>query len=272
MLSTTLFQVVRHVLLLLLLTSTRPARADLVSTDYDAYNRGDVFGHRPHQFFASSREVAPVLQVTTWDAAAVSTAGGSHFFLRHDGPAGRVPLAASPLVLDARDLSAVYVNRSFANVFGTRVQHDRGRSYLTFWAGRKGAGVGDGWGLAYDDRYRLAYNVSARHLSAYADLHEFALTGRGTALVTGINEVTVAVPMDEWKARLGYKGPSRLPVLDAVFQEIDLDTNEVLFDWRALDHLNPMDSYEPWASGWDVFHINSVEKVISFSPYSCMPR
>lgn len=251
-------------LLLCLLTGfTRQARGDLISTDYDRYNSGKL-GHRPHLDFVSSPEFAPMLQVNAWDEGAVS-ARGSHIFLRHDG--NETALLASPLVLDARDLSAVYMNRSFANVFGTRVQDNWGTPYLTFWEGQKGDGLGDGWGLAYDQTYRLAYNVSTRNLSAHADLHEFALTGHGTALLTGVDRLTVETK--EWRAR-GYRGPSRLQVLDAVFQEIDLETNEVLFDWRALDHIDPMDSYERWSSGWDIFHMNSIEKVWIGSPLSLM--
>lgn len=232
----------------------RQAQGDLVSTDYDSYNKGKL-GHRPHLDFLSSDEFAPMLQVNTWDETAISTRG-SHIFLRHDGN-DTSPLA-TPLILDARDLSAVYMNRSFENVFGTRVQENWGKRYLTFWAGQKGDGVGDGWGLAYDENYRLAYKVSAQHISSHADLHEFAFTGHGTALVTGVDRVMVHTK--EWKAK-GWRGPSKLRVLDAIFQEIDLETGEVLFDWRALHHLDPMDSYEKSGSGWDVFHLNSIEKV-----------
>lgn len=232
---------------------------DFISTDYDGYNSGKL-GHRPHQDFISSDEIAPTLQVNIWNEAEISTRG-SHIFMRHDGN-DTFPLA-SPLILDSRDLSAVYMNRSFENVFGTRVQENFGKKYLTFWAGDKGDGVGDGWGLAYDDTYRLAYRVTAQNISAHADLHEFAFTGHGTALVTGVDRITVDTK--EWKAH-GFRGPTRLNVLDAVFQEIDLETNEVLFNWRALDHIDPTDSYERVGIGWDIFHMNSVQKVETLFP------
>lgn len=232
----------------------RQSQGDFISTDYDRYNSGQL-GHRPYQDFLSSDEYAPVLQVNIWKETEISKRG-SHIFMRHDG--NTTSSLASPLVLDSRDLSAVYMNRSFENVFGTRIQENFGKKYLTFWEGQKGDGVGDGWGLAYDDNYRLAYNISAQNISAHADLHEFAFTGHGTALVTGVDRKTVQTTA--WRSR-GYRGPSRLRVLDAVFQEIDLETNEVLFSWRALDHIDPMDSYERWAINWDIFHMNSIEKV-----------
>jgi hypothetical protein len=165
------------------------------------------------------------------------------------------------LILDANDLSAVYMNRTFDNVFGTRVQENFGKKYLTFWAGQKGEGVGNGFGLAYDDTYRLTYKVWARNISVHSDLHEFAFTGHGTALVTAVDEMTADA--SDWE---GWEGPSKFRILDSLFQEIDLETNEVLFSWLALDHLDPMDSFEPLSSHWDVFHMNSIQKVGYLTP------
>jgi hypothetical protein len=239
-------------------------QADYISTDTDQYNTG-ALGHRPHLEFRSSDEYAPLLQINTWSPDAISTTG-SHIFLKHDGNDSS-PLS-SPLILDARDLSAVYMNRSFTNVFGTRVQEDRGKKYLTFWAGDKGDGIGDGYGLAFDDTYRLVYKVPAQNLNGvHADLHEFALTGNGTALVTGVNRIRVRG--DYFREIYGWDYPLpdglEIEILDGVIQEIDLETNELLFDWRALDHINPLDSYEPMGRLWDAYHVNSIEKVFLHS-------
>lgn len=224
---------------------------EFISTDYDAYNDG-VLGHRPNHTFHSSSESSPVLQVNIWNESRVSKTG-SHIFLRHDGLSDAY--MSSPLVLDARDLTAVYMNRSFDNVFGTRVQENLGKKYLTFWAGEKGDGIGNGFGYAYDENYRLVYTVSA-DIKSHGDLHEFAFTGNGTALVTGVDQVTVDT--SKWEK---WRGQKRFPILDALFQEIDLETNEVLFSWRALDHIDPTDSYERLARNWDAFHMNSIQKV-----------
>ncbi|KAJ0424776.1 ASST-domain-containing protein [Aspergillus carlsbadensis] len=245
--------------LVLVLAQTLRVQADYISTNTDLYNAG-ALGHRPHLEFHSSDEYAPLLHVNTWNPDAISAAG-SHIFLKHDGNESS-PLAA-PLILDARDLSAVYVNRSYTNVFGTRVQEDRGRRYLTFWAGDKGDGIGDGYGLALDDTYRLAYRVSAQNLNGvHADLHEFSLTGNGTALVTGVNRIRVRG--DDFREIYGWDYPLpeglEIEILDGVVQEIDLETNEVLFDWRALEHVNPLDSYEPMGRLWDAYHVNSIQK------------
>jgi hypothetical protein len=150
----------------------------------------------------------------------------------------------------------VFVSRKYDNVFGTCVQENLGKRYLTFCAGKKGYGFGDGFGLVFDDTYRLAYNVSAKGIALHSDLHQFALTGHGTALVTGVDNVLVNT--SHWKA---WQGPAATPILNALFQEIDLETNDVLFSWHVLDHISPLDSFEVVANNWDAFHLNSAQKV-----------
>ncbi|KUI61771.1 hypothetical protein VP1G_08916 [Cytospora mali] len=233
---------------------TQPACGDFISTDYDDYNDGKL-GHRPDLHFRSSEEYSPVLQVNVWNESAISKTG-SHIFLRHDG--NESSALSSPLVLDARDLSVVFMNRTFKNVFGTRVQENFGRKYLTFWEGNKGDGVGDGYGLVYDDTYRLVHNISVQNVGIHSDLHEFALTGHGTALVTGVDKVVADT--SSWEK---WNGVPEYRVLDALFQEIDLETNKVLFSWRALDHIDPMNSHERMAKDWDIYHMNSVQKTQS---------
>lgn len=245
---------------LALAASIHHVSADFVSTDYEGYNDGDL-GHRPHLEFQSSTEYAPVLQANIWNHSAISSVG-SHIFLRHDG--NETSPLSSPLILDAADLSAVYMNRTFHNVFGTRVQKNFGKRYLTFWEGEKGDGIGDGYGLAFDESYRLVYKVWAQNLRVHSDLHEFAFTGNGTALVTGVNKLFIQGK--DYDSSWGV--PYQLELLDAVFQELDLETNDVVFEWRALDHINPMESYEPRANGWDAYHLNSIEKVCGFT---CAP-
>ena len=61
-------------------------------------------------------------------------------------------------------------------------------------------------------------------------------------------------------------------IVDGVFQEVDVETGELLFEWRSLDHIPPSASYtmagttDTSGNGlaedtpWDYFHINSVDK------------
>lgn len=61
-------------------------------------------------------------------------------------------------------------------------------------------------------------------------------------------------------------GPEDGYVWDGVFQEIDIETNELLFEWRASEHFAFEDNQRGFHNGkskdapWDFFHINSVDK------------
>lgn len=56
-------------------------------------------------------------------------------------------------------------------------------------------------------------------------------------------------------------------ISDSIFQEIDIETGELLFEWRASEHYDITDTYEAIGSkggspekAWDFFHINSIDK------------
>ena len=95
----------------------------------------------------------------------------------------------------------------------------------------------------------------------YGDLHEFKLTESGTALIT-IYEV---VPKS--LASIGGEREDRL--FDNIFQEIDIATGELIFEWRASRHVDWEYSYlsvnyrHPDGesdAAYDAFHLNSVDK------------
>lgn len=96
------------------------------------------------------------------------------------------------------------------------------------------------------------------------DLHELLITPKGSLLVTA-NNVTQA-------DLTSVGGPSDGWVVDALIYEIDIATNEVLFSWSSLDHLDEIpftaSVYPLGAEGfngknqslaWGYFHINAVE-------------
>jgi hypothetical protein len=120
----------------------------------------------------------------------------------------------------------------------------KGKPALTLWEGRFVIGFGFGQGIVLDDRYREVARVRAGN-GLQADLHDFVLTPRGTALLTIYHRVRHA---GEW-------------VMDGIVQEVDVATGLVLYEWHALDHVSPSESYEPRRKGspWDWFHINSAQ-------------
>ena len=90
-----------------------------------------------------------------------------------------------------------------------------------------------------------------------ADLHDFELTPQGTALVTSFFPVLCDL------ASVG--GSSYAGLTDGVFQEIDVRTGLVMFEWTSLDHVALSESYASAKSSntrfpFDFFHINSLNQ------------
>jgi hypothetical protein len=109
--------------------------------------------------------------------------------------------------------------------------------------------------VIFDDCYKeIARFEAGKGLPG--DHHEFLISSRDTALVT----IYAETPMD----LSPYGGPEDGLVMDGVAQEIDIESGEVLFEWRSLDHVGPEESYSAPASdlegAYDYFHINSIEE------------
>lgn len=90
------------------------------------------------------------------------------------------------------------------------------------------------------------------------DLHEFHITENGTGMMT----IYTAVEAD----MSGYGMPKGW-IYDSLFQEVDLETGELIFEWRASDHYKVHDSKTNRAGqgtskedAFDFFHINSIDK------------
>ncbi|KAF3763448.1 hypothetical protein M406DRAFT_227507, partial [Cryphonectria parasitica EP155] len=227
-----------------------------------SYNDG-VYGTFPTNEYHSAKNFSPAIQVNTWNKQAMSKSG-SHILIRHDAFSdSKNSLDASPLILSTEDLSAVYLNRSFPGVANVNVQMYEGKPILSFFGGpiQEDVGFGNGFVFGYDQSYREVGLLAAEDLKVGADFHEFVMTGDKTAIITAYEMIDWDLSPylsddDDEDAQEGK-------LLDCVFQEINLDTFEVLFQWRASEHI-PMDlSYEPADEseyGWDFFHVTSVQK------------
>lgn len=113
--------------------------------------------------------------------------------------------------------------------------------------------------------YDIVHKVGAAN-GLSADLHEFLITPEGTALMTmyqvaphdvaAFREFDPANPEDQDP---GY-------IWDCVFQEVSVETGDLIFEWRASDHVDVTETYHGIGPGgtkndpFDWFHINSIEK------------
>lgn len=155
----------------------------------------------------------------------------------------------------------VWIEPTGVTVTDLRVQTYSGKPVLTYWTGKSTGGHGLGKGVILDTAYRPVATVSAGN-GLEADLHEFNLTAKGTALI-------VAYPVV--KADLtALGGPADGYIYNCQVQEIDVATGAVLLDWSAMDHIELSETYltlttDPKANGktastaFDPYHLNAVD-------------
>ncbi|WP_101523079.1 arylsulfotransferase family protein [Nocardioides houyundeii] len=161
-------------------------------------------------------------------------------------------------ILD-NDGEPVWLEPDGRGVADLKVQTYRGRPVLTYWAGNVFEGWGTGQGVILDDRYREVATVRTGHGVA-ADLHEFTLTDRGTALLVSYP----TIPFD----LTPVGGPAQGWLLSNRVQEVDVETGEVLLDWVAEERLDLTETHEKPggtrpgdspAGAFDAWHVNSVQ-------------
>ena len=134
-----------------------------------------------------------------------------------------------------------------------RVQQYRGQPVITAWEGVAQLGTGFGNLVIYDQTYTEIQRIQVPYGYPGADQHEFIITPRDTALVVVYNPLV-------WDLTT-VGGPVDGNALDSVILELDLATGHVLFEWHALDHIDPIESFIPYTADqpWDYVHFNSVE-------------
>lgn len=152
-----------------------------------------------------------------------------------------------------------------------RKQEYKGRPYITYWNGcnTQGAHWGHRWGRVtfIDEEYTnftinpdMNINTLDDANKGQIDVHEHQMTDRNSMVVssynnTQVNLTSIGGAEDGW-------------IAESMFFEIDVETQEVLFEWRAADHIPFRDSRWPLRGRmgqrhfpWDWFHINSVQRV-----------
>jgi hypothetical protein len=186
------------------------------------------------QHFVSRPDLKPP-RVTTR-----GTTTGLVFLAPTSGPGQR-----GAMILDGRGDLVWFHPVTDKVVTDFKVQQLRGRPVLTWWEGKSRHGLGEGEWVVADATYREVARVRAAHGLA-ADLHDFQLTQRGTALGLA-NEL---VP---W--RHGQ-------LVGGVVQELELSGGRLLHEWRSVQHVEPDETAIRAKPGprFDYFHINSVDE------------
>ncbi|KAE8367864.1 ASST-domain-containing protein [Aspergillus caelatus] len=187
------------------------------------------------------------------------------------GPRGNQPNGTAALIYD-EDGNLVYQGPTEVSA-NFKVQNLYNKDVITFWAGNM-MELGFGYGTVHilDDTYEEIYTVTlpGNFISpdgvvrdSYIDLHESHVTSRNTLLVTAYNITQFDL------TPIGGKTDDYM--LDGMFFEIDIATNNIVYQWSALEHIQDLpleqskqglgDDYGTQEKPWDAYHINSVELV-----------
>jgi hypothetical protein len=184
-------------------------------------------------------------------AQSPAVAPGDEFVAPYDGPG-----QSGPMILES-DGALVWFKPlpRYTSATNLQVQEYEGKPVLTWWQGDISVhGFGLGEDVIADDTYTDIAHVRAGN-GDEADLHEFQLTPQGTALISAYDPILCDLSSVGGSA---YDG-----VTDAVFQEIDVKTGLVMYEWTSIDHVALSESYAPAntsATAWpfDFFHLNSI--------------
>ena len=206
----------------------------------------------PTQSFRSRPDLAPPpVEVET---PAQETSPGLLFLAPK-----RTVQQAGPMILDDQGHVVYFRPLDTKGVADFKVQTYDGRPVLTWWRGRAEKGVGDGYFVIADESYRQIATVSAGN-GLTGDIHEFLITPRDTALIA----IYRRLPRD--LTSLG--GPEEGEIFDGTVQELDIETGEVLWEWRSIEHVAleesnanvPPAEQGAAAAPFDYFHLNSIEE------------
>ncbi|ETN37206.1 uncharacterized protein HMPREF1541_08196 [Cyphellophora europaea CBS 101466] len=151
-------------------------------------------------------------------------------------------------------------------IHAPQVCNYKGSPHLCFYQGVQMIGWGHGHGVIMDSHYRVVKSIEpSGSYQASSDMHEFRLIDGDRALMTQYLRSVHDLCDYDLCDGLGY-------IQQGAFQEIDVETGEVIFEWHSLDHIALDESYvlpssteisgsgqEP-TSPWDYFHINSIDK------------
>lgn len=164
-------------------------------------------------------------------------------------------LQNGPMILDGQGHPVWFHPLSGGDsAFDVRVQSYQSEPVLTWWQGRVASGHGFGEGVILNTSYQPVATVHAGE-GYQADLHEFLITPRGSALIP------IYQPVQADLTSVG--GARNGTVFDSIIQEVDIKTGRVLWEWHALGHvpLGASHSGKPTAGMiYDFFHINSIQE------------
>jgi hypothetical protein len=164
-------------------------------------------------------------------------APGYVFVAPKNGPGEKGPGQRGPLILDGEGRPVWFrpLREEGVDAMDFKAQRFRGRPVITWWQGPHTT-YGQGEYAVLARSYGEVARVGAGG-GYLADLHEFLITERNTALVT--------VYGHESRDLSAAGGAGSALVAEGIVQEVDVESGEVLFEWHSLEHVGIEESYFP---------------------------
>jgi hypothetical protein len=152
-----------------------------------------------------------------------------------------------------------------------RVCQYKGEDHLCYFQGEQHQGFARGHGVIMNKNYKIVKTVESSGAGASMDMHEFKMTpfSDGTTTLITVYQPRqydlTTNPRFNVERGMGW-------IVEGVFQEVEIETGKVVFEWRSLDHVDPGLSWtmpgttDTSGDGlteqtpWDYFHINSIDK------------
>lgn len=150
------------------------------------------------------------------------------------------------------------------NVHDFRLCSYNSTDHLCFFSGEQYLGYARGQATIMDTSLRTVRTVTAMNALSALDQHEFNVVG-DSALTTIYTPRRFDMSAYNITSGEGW-------IQDSVFQDVNLTTGELSFEWSAIEHVALSESYvvpnqtEVAGTGfsavspWDYFHMNSVDK------------
>ncbi|KAJ6102887.1 hypothetical protein N7486_005314 [Penicillium sp. IBT 16267x] len=209
------------------------------------------YGLYPTRKYVSFEYESPAVELATWSPRC----SDEYTFMAPHGNAVENPGA---MILDSLGNLVWMMELRSDKIQDFRVQEYLGEQYLTYWHGEADGGHGRGAWSMLDSTYTRRFEVNAVG-NHDGDMHDFQITKNGTAMVI----VYDVQPTD----LSDFGGPEYGYFSECLFQEIDIATGDLIFEWRMSEHVTLDASYEQLNNrGWsisdpyDVFHMNSIDK------------
>lgn len=202
-------------------------------TGCDGASQDEAEDPVPHTSFVSRPDLKPVEFRLEQGAAWDERTEGEYIFITPNFDTATPDSAA--MILDS-DGQVVWMDPSGQHPddhghFDLRVQEYQGEPVLTYFKGPGARGWGYGDFYLLDTNYRVITSVTtgSRLGAHHTDFHDSTITDDDTMLLMAY--------VDTQTDMTAIGGPAEGWVHDAVIQEVDIATGEVLFEWSALDHV-----------------------------------